>query len=327
MNVEPAGLTNKNVLSFFYKTVNRNRRLFPMNAKRLTFRSLLAATSLFAILLAVPASATAQSIGTFYYWVAPGSLYRPPTSPPQSFVIEVDSAQAAQIEAIFSEGGRPGLGGRIAAGSVDYNKDYYSPDHRVWNWHFIEEGIFDFNKTLFPACECPSLIANPSEIAANPAEWIRQNGNVYTPVRYQIIRRIDPSQRTSVANVSNRGLTGAGERTLIAGLIIKGGEPRNIVLRALGPSLSSSGIQQIAGNPRLVVHKEGTAIAGNLDWNEDSRAAELNEKYPTLTPTNDKEAALLLTLLPGAYTLQGINEDGTEGVVLLEAFDVDSALP
>ena len=298
-----------------------------MSAKRFTFRWFLVATSLLAVLLAVPAPATAQSNGTFYYWVAPGSLYGPPTSPPQSFVIEVDSAQAAEIEAIFTEGGRPGVGGRIAAGRVDYNKDYYSPDHRVWNWHYIEEGIFDFNKTLFPACECPFLIANPSDIAANPQEWIRQNGNVYTPIRYQIIRRIDPSQRTSVANVSNRGLTGAGERILITGLIIKGGEPRNVVVRALGPSLSASGIQQVAGNPRLVVHREGTSIASNSDWKQDSRAEELIQKYPTLTPANEKEAALLLTLLPGAYTLQGFNEDGTEGIVLLEAYDVDSATP
>lgn len=297
-----------------------------MNARRTFLQSLLAGSSLCAILLTGPISARAQSPGPFYYWVGPGG-FRAPPSPPQSFVIEVDGVQAAQIEAIFSNGGRPGVAGRIAPGTVDYNKDYYSPDHRLWNWHYIEEGIFDFNKTGFPACECPFLIANPSDIAADPAEWIRQNGNDYTPIRYEIIRRIDPSQRTSVANVSNRGLTGAGERTLITGLIIKGGEPRNVVVRALGPSLSSSGIQQVAENPRLVVHKEGTAIAGNLDWKEDSRAAELNEKYPTLTPTNDKEAALLLTLLPGAYTVQGINEDGTEGIVLLEAFDVDSALP
>lgn len=183
-----------------------------MNITPPNFRALLAYAFLVAISLIVPTSASAQSQQAFYYWVAPGSSFRPPTSPPQSFVIEVDDAQAAEIEAIFSKGGRPGVGGRIAAGSVDYNKDYYSPDHRVWNWHYIEEGIFDFNETGFPACECPSLIANPSDIAANPAEWIRQNGNVYTPIRYQIIRRIDPSQRTSVANVSNRGLTGAGER-------------------------------------------------------------------------------------------------------------------
>lgn len=297
-----------------------------MNAKRTFLQSLLAGSSLCAILLAGPTSARAQSSGPFYYWVGPGG-FRAPSSPPQSFVIEVDSAQATQIEAIFSKGGRPGVGGRIAPGTVSYNKDYHSPDHRLWNWHYIEEGIFDFNDTGFPACECPSLVANPSDIDANPEEWIRQNGNIYTPIRYEIIRRIDPSQRTSVANVSNRGLAGAGERTLITGLILKGGEPRNVVVRALGPSLSASGIQQVAGNPRLVVHREGDPVASNSDWKQDSRSDELIQKYPSLAPTNDKEAALLLTLLPGAYTLHGLNEDGSEGVVLLEAYDVDSAAP
>jgi hypothetical protein len=127
--------------------------------------------------------------------------------------------------------------------------------------------------------------------------------------------------------VSNRGLTGAGEKTLIAGFIVNGGEPRNIVVRGLGPSLSASGIQQVAGNPRIVVFQGSTAIAGNGDWKKDLRADELNQKYPALAPSNDNEAAMLLTLLPGTYTLQGINENGTEGIMLLEAYDVDSAIP
>jgi hypothetical protein len=287
---------------------------------------LLAGTMICGFVPLVTDSASAQSPDTSYYWVARGGPY-PSSGPRQSFVIEVTSIQAAEIEAIFAKGGIPGVGGRIAAGSVAYNKDYFAPGHPVWNWHYIEEGIFDFKETLFPACYCPFLIANPSDIAANPEEWIRQNGNIYTPIAYEIRQRIDPSQRTSMANVSNRGLTGAGERTLITGLIIKGGEPRNVVVRALGPSLSASGIQQVAGDPRLVVHREGASVASNSDWKQDSRADELIQKYPSLAPSNEKEAALLLTLLPGAYTLQGINEDGTEGIVLLEAYDVDSALP
>jgi len=50
----------------------------------------------------------------------------------------------------------------------------------------------------------------------------------------------------------------------------------------------------------------------------------LSAEYPSLVPENDKEAAPLLTLLPGAYTLHGINEDGTEGIMLHEAYDVDA---
>jgi hypothetical protein len=29
--------------------------------------------------------------------------------------------------------------------------------------------------------------------------------------------------------------------------------------------------------------------------------------------------------MPGAYTIVGTNEDGTEGVMLLEAYDVDAS--
>ena len=295
-----------------------------MKIRPLPHLALLACAILGAALFTLPSSAHTQTTDTFYYWVA--SRGTTSTGARQSFVIAADATKAAQIEAIFAKGGRPGLGGYIAAGSVDYNKDYFSPDHRVWNWHYTEFTIFDFNETGFPACMCPFLIANPSDIAVNPEEWIKEN-NVYTPIAYDIVHRIDPSRRTSVANVSNRGLTGAGERTLITGLIIQGGEPRNVVVRALGPSLKANGIQQSAANPRLVVHREGEPVASNADWKQDSRADELIQKYPSLTPGNDKEAAMLLTLLPGAYTLQALNEDGTEGIALLEAYDVDSAAP
>lgn len=267
----------------------------------------------------------AQSSQTFYYWVAPGLTI--PTMPEQSFVIAVDAATSAQIETILSNGGRPGFSGHVAAGTVAYNKDYFAPDHHTWNWYIaLVDRIFDFNTTTFGIREGSEYISNPSDIAADPSSWISHNeaGDRYTPIYYEIHHQIDPTQRDSVANVSNRGLTGAGEKTLITGFIIKGGEPRNIVVRALGPSLSASGIQQVAGNPRLVVSQGSQGIAGNLDWKKDLRANELSGKYPSLAPTNDKEAALLLTLLPGSYTLQGINEDGTEGIMLLEAYDVDS---
>ena len=274
--------------------------------------------------LAATERAVAQSAEKFYYWITPGSS----RAGGESFVIEVDSAQAGEIEAIRANRGLPGFSGQIASGSVDYNRDYFTPDHRLWNWYVTSVNeIFDFNDTLFEQCQCPYLIAKPSDIAANPDEWIRQNGNRYTPKYYHITEQIDPNKRDAMANVSNRGLTGAGEKTLITGFIVTGSQPRNVVVRALGPSLSSYGVQQVAANPKIDVYKGSSKIATNADWKTDTRANSLAQNYPALTPTNDKEAALLLTLLPGNYTLQGINEDGTEGVMLLEAYDVDSSIP
>lgn len=283
-----------------------------------------AAAILSCVLLFPPAAVKAQAIDKFYYWVGPGQLRYPP--PDQSFVIEVDAIQAAEIEAIFATGGSPGFSGTIAAGSVDYNRDYYAPGQPVWNWHVaVVNGIFDFRKTLFPACMCPYLIAKPSEIAANPEEWIRKGGSGYTPTAYSIQRRIDPGNRDAIANISNRGITGAGERTLITGFIVTGGTPRNIVIRALGPSLRSAGVQQPVANPKLEVYHGSTRIAANADWKSDRRAASLAENFPSLAPSDDKEAALWLTLLPGNYTIQATNEDGTEGIVLIEAYDADNS--
>jgi hypothetical protein len=267
----------------------------------------------------------AQTTDTFYYWVRPGISRRQGTEE-QSFVIPVTPAQAGQIEAIKQDGGRAGVAGNIAAGPGSNNKNYLAPRQPSWNWHFTSVSeIYDLRHTLYIQCMCPFLIDYPSDIAANADEWIRVNGNVYNPEYWEVQDRIDPTKPDSMANVSNRGLTGTGEKTLITGFIITGGEPRNVVVRALGPSLSASGIQLVAANPKIAIYKGSSLIAGNKDWKTDMLSSSLAQNYPSLAPTNDKEAALLVTLLPGTYTVQGINEDGMEGIMLLEAYDVDSA--
>lgn len=120
-------------------------------------------------------------------------------------------------------------------------------------------------------------------------------------------------------------MAGTGERALIAGFIINGGEPRNVVIRALGPSLAAAGVQQYATNPRIdIFDADGNRLHPNDDWKTDPRASQLANEYPALAPTNDKEAARLATLLPGSYTVQGTNVDATEGVILLEVYDVDA---
>lgn len=115
----------------------------------------------------VPSEARAQSNDTFYYWVTPGVVQ----SKTESFVIAVDSSKAAAIDAIFAKGGRPGFSGHIAAGIARYNRNYYTPGHRNWNWYVTSvDDVFDSNTTALVDCECPAQTANPSDIAANPDE-------------------------------------------------------------------------------------------------------------------------------------------------------------
>jgi len=72
--------------------------------------------------------------------------------------------------------------------------------------------------TSFPSVVDPNYDANLSDIAANPEEWIRENGSVYLPRNYVIRTRVDPNKKDAMINVSHRGTTGAGEKTLNRGL-------------------------------------------------------------------------------------------------------------
>lgn len=119
-------------------------------------------------------------------------------------------------------------------------------------------------------------------------------------------------------------MAGEGERKLITGFIVTGGQPRTVVVRALGPTLAAAGVEQAATDPQLEVFRGSVRLTSNTDWKMGSGSDALAKSYPALAPKNDREAALLLTLIPGAYTIQGSTEDGTEGIELLEVYDVDS---
>ena len=68
----------------------------------------------------------------------------------------------------------------------------------------------------------------------------------------------------------------------------------------------------------------GTSIATNDDWRTNANFQAIIDS--TVPPTNDKEAALLLPLQPGAYTAIIQGAGGTTGVGLVEVYDLDGDL-
>ena len=283
-------------------------------------------TILVTLFLANLAPRAANAQDKFYFWVVPFAD-NPAITTLQSFVIEVNASQRSEIEAIYAKRHAPQFLGHVAVGAVPYNKNYHAPGNPVWHWHISSvEKIYDQADGPFywPPEDEPNTTTDPSDIEANPEQWVAQHGHRYFPTRYYIRTEIDPAKRDAMANVSNRALAGPGEKTLITGFIISGGQPRTVVVRALSPSLSAAGIQQPASNPKLDVFRGSANIASNLDWKQGARADSLAEWYPAVAPTNENEAALLLTLLPGAYTLHGANEEPAEGIAVLEVYDVDA---
>ena len=125
-----------------------------------------------------------------------------------------------------------------------------------------------------------------------------------------------------LANISTRLEVKTGDQVGIAGFIITGGTAQ-VVVRAIGPSLASYGIDGPLADPTLELHDStGAVIASNDNWG-DSQAAELESLG--LSPYNSLESAIVRTLAPGSYTAIIQGKDGATGVGLVEAYNVTSA--
>lgn len=135
-----------------------------------------------------------------------------------------------------------------------------------------------------------------------------------------------PTPSTSAShltNISTRVKVGSGENVLIGGFIINGSEPKTLVLRAIGPSLTASGVAYPLTNPFLELHDSaGVVIALNDDWRDAPEAAQIEQSG--LAPTDPSESALLITLLPGDYTAVVSSRDGAGGAGLVEAYEMDA---
>jgi hypothetical protein len=126
---------------------------------------------------------------------------------------------------------------------------------------------------------------------------------------------------TILGSVSTRALVGPGDNAGIGGFIIMGSEPKPVLLRAIGPSLTQFGVPNALGDPVLELHgPDGFVTILNNNW-RDTQEAEI--QATGIPPTNDLESAIAVTLAPGAYTavLRGIGN--TSGVALVEVYDLD----
>jgi hypothetical protein len=123
---------------------------------------------------------------------------------------------------------------------------------------------------------------------------------------------------TPLIGISMRGPVQTGDKVMIAGFIIQGDGPRTVVVRARGPSL---GVGGTLADPALTLMGSSGGIAFNDNWRSDPNATVLAQKG--WQPSHDNEAAILITLPPGAYTAIVSGVADTSGIALVEVYRVD----
>jgi len=134
-----------------------------------------------------------------------------------------------------------------------------------------------------------------------------------------------PTPAAQAVNLSTRMLVQTGDRVGIGGFIITGSAPKHLLLRAIGPSLTQSGIPNALADPVLELHGPGGfATITNDNWRDDP-AQEAAIIATGIPPSNNLESAIDATLSPGAYTAIVKGKNNTSGVALVEVYDFSQA--
>ncbi len=129
----------------------------------------------------------------------------------------------------------------------------------------------------------------------------------------------------ALLNLSTRGRAATGGNVLIGGFILgPGSSTKQVVVRTLGPSLAASGVSSALLDPSLqLVDASGRILATNDDWMMSGQTQEIIDA--NLAPNDSREAAIVASLLPGAYTAIVTGTEGTQNIALVELYDLDAA--
>jgi hypothetical protein len=141
---------------------------------------------------------------------------------------------------------------------------------------------------------------------------------------------LSPSLDSILGNISTRSLVQTGDNVMIGGFIVQGTQPKNVIIRAIGPELSQYGIPNPLADPTLELHDgSGSFIASNDNWQHTiiggiiTQDQVQNIQNSGHAPGNASESAIIANLPPGNYTaiVRGVNN--TIGVALVEVYDLD----
>jgi hypothetical protein len=133
-------------------------------------------------------------------------------------------------------------------------------------------------------------------------------------------------------NISTRAYVGTGSSIAIAGFVISGVNPEQVLIRGVGPTLSQFSVSGVLAQPVLTLFSSGgTQLGANTGWGTNSNATQIAAAFSQagafVLPSGSADSALLLSLSPGAYTAEVSGLNNTTGNALIEVYQVPTPTP
>jgi hypothetical protein len=236
------------------------------------------------------------------------------------FIISGSEAKKVVLRAIGPSLSTSGLGGGVlndpilelhaASGSIIVTNDNWQTDPGAPE--LIANGLAPKN---------PAEAATVQTLAPGSYTVVVSGRNNLNGIGLMEIYDLTPESNSLLGNLSTRGFVDAGDGALIGGFIVGTGSSGRVAVRALGPSLENFGVSSALADPILELHdSNGATIRTNDGWLTDPGATEL--LAAGLSPGNADEAAILCALAPGAYTAVVRGHGSSNGVALVEAYNL-----
>lgn len=128
-------------------------------------------------------------------------------------------------------------------------------------------------------------------------------------------------------NASTRAWVGTGDSILITGFVLAGTETRQVLLRAVGPTLTNFGVTGELTDPTASLYTGETLVDSNDNWGDSPNATQITTAASNAgafaLPSGSADSALLVELAPGAYTLQVAGVSAATGTTLVEVYLID----
>lgn len=172
--------------------------------------------------------------------------------------------------------------------------------------------------------ELYDVVGDPSETSNVAATQPAAAGRLRAALTDALDRSLSAAGRgdARVTNLSARAAVGGAAGTPILGFVVAGGAKR-LVVRGVGPTLAGFGVGGVLADPIVELRQGPTLVQANDNWLVPDAVA-MAASGAFALPAGSRDAALVLTLPPAAYTAQTRSVDDGSGVALVEIFDAEA---
>ena len=250
------------------------------------------------------------------------------------FVLQGNAAKALVIRAIGPTLGSFGVGGTLAdpmmeviplgATAAVASNDNWGGSLALQS-AFSRVGAFP----LVPASSNDASVMTSLSAAGASGYTVRITSKNAAAAGIALAEVYDEDAATSavrLVNVSTSGFVGTGEQALVPGFVIGGTAPKLVLVRAVGPGLTQFGVTGVLADPQLSLVPLGKnfVVTANDNW---GAGAELQSAFARAgafaLASGSNDAAVVIRLPPGGYTVVVSGTGGTTGTALVEIYDLD----